>query len=111
MNKDEILAKSRKENKDRDLYSEEISTSAGVTSSFIALFLTTIFFILNCVINREYNWGLYAIVVSFGATNFIMKAIHIKRKRDIIFAVIYSVATLVLTVIYICQLVATSRFQ
>ncbi len=111
MNKDDILAKSRKENKDRDLYNEAVSTSAGVISSFVALFLTTVFFVLNSVINHEYHWGLYAIVVSFGATNFIVRAVHMKRKRDIVFAAIYSAATLALTVIYICQLAAASAFR
>lgn len=108
MNKDDILAASRKENKDRDLYNEEISISAGVISSLVALFLTTAFFILHALIKHENNWGLYAIVVSFGATNFIVRAVHLKRRRDIIFAVIYTLATVALTAVYICQLVATS---
>lgn len=108
MDKEDILSKSRKENKDRDLYNEEISVGAGVISSFIALFLATAFFVLNAVINQENNWGLYAIVVSFGATNFIVRAVRLKRKCDIVFAIIYTVATLVLTVIHISQIVSAS---
>lgn len=108
MNKDDILEKSRKENNNRDLYTESVYLSASAISSFVALLLTTIFFILNALINHVFNWGLYAIVVSIGAASFTVRATHTKRKRDIIFAIIYSVATLVLTVIYIYQLIATS---
>lgn len=108
MNKDDILEKSRKENKDRDLYEESVYLTASSISSFVALFLTTVFFILNALVNGVFNWGLYAIVVSFGAANFTVRAVHTKRKREIICAIIYSVVTLLLTVIYICQLIAAS---
>lgn len=108
MNKDDILEKSREENRNRDLYTESVYLSASTVSSFVALFLTTVFFVLNALINDIFNWGLYAIVVSFGATTFTVRAIHMKCKRDIIFAIIYSGATLVLTVIYIYQLIAMS---
>lgn len=108
MNKDDILEKSRKENKNKDLYRESVDLTASTVSSFVALILTTVFFILNSIITSVFNWGLYAIVVSFGATTSTVRAVHTKRKREIVFAIIYSVATLVLTVIYIYKLIETS---
>lgn len=108
MDKDDILAKSRKENKDRDLYNEEINISSSSAGSFVALVLTTFFFVLQSVIKNEFKFELYAILFSFGATNFIMRAIRLKRKRDIVFAIIYTAATVVLTGVFIYQLIASA---
>jgi uncharacterized membrane protein YhaH (DUF805 family) len=108
MNKDDILAKSREENRDRDLYAHEINNSASAISSFVSLFMATIFFVLQKLIKQEFNLGLYALVFSYGATNFIVKAVHMKRKRDIVLSIIYIIATLTLTVAHISQLIATS---
>lgn len=108
MDKDDILAKSREENKDRDLYKEEINIRASSAGSIVALLLTTVFFILQTILKKEFNFGLYAILFSFGATNFIMRAVCLKRRRDIVFAIIYTLATVVLTVVFTYQLIASS---
>lgn len=106
MNKDDILAKSRKENKDKDLYAAEVNTNAATIGSITATVLATVFFVIQHILGDGWNLALYAIVVGIGATTFVTKAIFLKRKLDIVLAVIFSLATLVLSIIHIYGLVA-----
>lgn len=108
MNKEDILAKSREEHKDGDLVKREINISASAAGAFAALFLTTIFFVLQVLLKNEFNFGLYAIMFCFGAANFIIRAVNMKRKSDIVFSVLYSLATLVLTVVFVFQLISST---
>ena len=106
MEKDEILAKSRAENKSWDLYTQEIQTAATSVSSFVALFLATVFVIVQTIMGNGINVGLYAICTSAGATQFIVKAVYLKRKHDIVLTLIYAAVTLTLTGVYLYQLAA-----
>ena len=105
MNKDDILAKSRKENKDRDLYVMEVNTSAATIGSITATALATVLFVVQHVLGGGWNLALYAVIVGIGATTFITKAFFLKRKLDIVLAVIFSLATLALSIIHIYGLV------
>lgn len=106
MKKEDILSKSKEDNKKRDPYSMEIESRAGIISGLSTLAITTIFFVLESVFRDVTNLGLYAILLSFGAVSFLVKAIYLKRKKDIIFAVIYSIGTLVLSFIHISNLLS-----
>ena len=107
MDRTEILEKSRRENKNRDLYTQEIQGAASAVSSFVAVILATVFVVIQAVAGHGVNLGLYAICTSAGATQFIVKAVHMKQKRDIVLAVIYTGVTLVLAGIHIYQLVTS----
>lgn len=108
MNKDEILARSRKENKDRDLYEMETQTKAGNIGSLVATALTTVFFVLQSRYGHGFDFGLYAIILSVSAASFTFRAIRMKRGRDVAVAAIFTLATLILSVIHIHQLITTS---
>ena len=108
MNKEEILEKSRSENKNKDFYAEELNTIAATISSFCALILATVFFVIQLIVGQGFNFGLYAICFSVGAVQFIIKAIHLKRKRDVFPAIFYSLVTVTLSCIHIYQLVTSA---
>lgn len=108
MDKNEILSKSRKENKDRDLYTLEVQSTAGTISSLVALVLATVFFVVQIVTGGGFDYGLYAIVLSVGATGAIVRSVRMRRRRDILLAVITTAATLVLSAAHLGRLIATS---
>ena len=110
MNKDEILSKSRKENKDKDLFEREILVIAGNVGGIVATLLATIFFVMQRLVGDEFNYGLYAVIVSVSAGGFVLRAIRMKRKRDIVLALIYTLATLVLSIVHIYGLLRTYSF-
>jgi len=107
INKDEILAKSRKENKDKDLFKIEVQTNAGNVGSIAAIILATFFFLIQSLIGDGWDFGLYAVIFSISAATFIVRAIRMKRKSDIVLSIIYTLATLVLSVIHIYNLIKT----
>lgn len=107
INKDEILSKSRKENKDKDLYKIEVEIQAGNIGSITAILLGTILFVTQILIGDGFDFGLYAVIFSVSAAGFIFKAIRMKRKRDIILSTVYTLATLILSIAHIIKLINT----
>ncbi|WP_020618866.1 DUF6442 family protein [Paenibacillus daejeonensis] len=107
INKEEILSRSRLENKNKDLYSEEVKIQAGSFGSLVASLLATVLFVTQVVIGDEFDFGLYAVIFSVSASSFIYRIIRLKRRRDVILAVIYTLATLALSAAHIIQLLRT----
>lgn len=107
MNKDEILSKSRKENKDRDLHKREVQINAGNVGSIAAIFLATIFFVTQSLVGGGLNFGLYAIIFSVSAASFVVTALRMKQRRDIVLAILYTLATVILSYIHISKLITT----
>lgn len=105
MNKDDILAKSRKEHKDKDLFQMEINTNAATIGSITATILATVFFVTQHLLGGGWNLALYAVILAIGAATFVTKGIFMKRRKDLVLAVIYTLGTLVLSTIHIYSLV------
>lgn len=104
INKDDILSKSRKENKDRDLYKIEVQTKAGNIGSITAIFLATLFFVIQSLTGQGFDFGLYAIIFSVSAAGYIFKAVRMKQRLDIVLALIFTLTTLTLSVVHILNL-------
>lgn len=62
MNKDDILTKSRLENKNRDIYERELLKQASEKATIVQMVLATIFFVIQILVDKGTNWGLWAIV-------------------------------------------------
>ena len=60
MEKEEILEKSRKENKNRDIFEKEVLKEGGNIGGIAAGILATLFFILQIAAGGGINYGLYA---------------------------------------------------
>jgi hypothetical protein len=107
-NRDEILAKSRNENKGKDLFEKEVQVKAGIWGAVAAAILAAIFFTVQIVVGGGTNFGLFAVVFSINAIGYIFKAIRMKQKNDITFAVIHTIATLVFSFAHIYGLITSS---
>ncbi|MCQ4086612.1 DUF6442 family protein [Saccharibacillus sp. JS10] len=106
MNKDEILAKSRKEHKNRDLVKQDIQIRAGHIGSLTAIGLATVFFVLQAVLGGGLNFGFYALLFAISGTSWIILAWKLRQKKDIVFAVLFSLAGIGFSIIYIYQLIS-----
>lgn len=106
MNKDDILEMSRKENRGQDLFVAKVNESSATISSIIATLFATVLFVVQCLVKDEYNLALYAVMLVIGAGTFTSKAVFLKRKRDIVLAILFSVATVIVTAIYLYQMIA-----
>lgn len=108
MNKEEILKRSRTENKNQDVYEKEVTRDAANYGACAAGILATIFFIVQIFVGGGMNYGLYAVVFAIPAAGFIYKAIRLRRRHEILVAIVYTVATLMFSAAHLYNLITSS---
>lgn len=109
MRKEEILAKSREENKKNDPYLVEIQRRSSSFSGVVVVLLSTILFTIQLAMDKGFNFGLYAVAFAYGATDFLVRYFYLRRRREVIFGAIYLVITIVLIILHIAQLVSGTK--
>ena len=104
MNKEEILEKSRKENKNQDVYEKEILKQGQFVANIVIVIFATIFLIIQILTGGGINYGFYAIAFSGPMAIFWVKWIKLKRKHELMMALLYTVFVLALSVSHIYNL-------
>lgn len=108
MDKDAVLAKSRAENKNRDMYEQEILKQANSNAIVIQTVLAAVFFMTQILVKSEINWGLWALVLSASMTTFWVKYKRLHRRHELIVAVVYTILVVIMSGYYIYSLIASS---
>lgn len=108
MNREEILAKSRAENKNRDIYEQEILKQANMYALIVLFVLAAIFFVVQIVTGGGINYGIYAIVFSGNMTYAWVKYTHFPRMSTLFHAISLTVFVLALSVCHLYNLITTS---
>ena len=108
MEKEEILNASRNENQKKDLVEIEVENKAVKIAEIGLLVLSTIFYIAEIVLKGINNYGWYAMVALYCAIGFGYKAIKLKKKINIVNAVIWLVVTIICVYSYIQNIILTS---
>lgn len=108
MNRDEILAKSRAENKNKDIYEQEVLKQASKSAVVVQMFLATLFFVTQIFTGGDINWGLWAIVFSSNMTINWVKYIKLRRDNELLIAIAYTILVVMISGYYIYNLIASS---
>lgn len=108
MDKEEILEKSRAENKNKDIYEQEVLKQASTSAVVVMMVLATIFFAAQIFVGGGTNWGLWALVFSANMTTFWVKYIRLRRKHELVMAIAYTILVFALSGGHIYNLVASS---
>ncbi len=111
MNKDEILAKSRAENKNKDIYEQEVLKQASRSAVVVQMALATLFFVTQIFTGRGVNWGLWALVFSASMTINWVKYIKLHRKLELLIAIAYTILVSIMSGYYIYNLIVSSPIQ
>ncbi len=111
MNKEEILAKSREENKNQDIYEKEVLKEGGNAGAVAAGVLATIFFIVQIFTGGGMNYGLYAVVFSIPAAGFVVKYKNLRKKHELFVAVCYIIIVLMFSAAHIYNLITASTIM
>lgn len=106
MNKDEILAKSRVENKNQDLYEKEVLTQASRASAGVMLIMISVYYVVEIIIAGEINLGIFSLLTASNGAQFWVKWAKLHRSHELAFAMIYTLLTVALIGLYIWKLVA-----
>ena len=108
MNKDQILAKSRAENKNRDLYEQEVLKLANKSAVLILLVLAAVFSVTQIFAGGGINWGLWALVFSANMTINWVKYIKLHRKYELAIAIAYTILVSVMSGYHIYNQIVSS---
>lgn len=104
MTKEEILEKSRNENKNRDLYDMEVQRLAFTISHLAFLFLCALGLVLEYVFTKRINTGYCMVLFGVQSVIFLVKYIKMHKLHEL-FVFISQFALFVAgTVIFIFQL-------
>ncbi len=89
MNKEDILKASRQENKNRDLAELEASRLAGSIAASVGATVCAVISILASQIARMMLYSPWVIYFSIMGTNWLVRAIKLKKKSDLIMAIMF----------------------
>lgn len=97
MNKEEILAKSRQENKNQDLYDLQISEKSATVGVLTGVIICTILFVFEIFVCGNTNFSLWSILAGINASVGIYKGIKLRKCSTLAMGIMYAViATLML---------------
>ena len=108
MNKDEILAKSRAENRNKDVYEQEVLKQASQSAVVVQMVLATIFFVTQIYAGGGTNGGLWSIVLSANMTINWMKYIKLRRKFELALAIVYTILVSVMSGYHIYDIIVSA---
>ena len=108
MDKEEILAKSRAEYKNKDVYEIEVLKQANSCGIIVMAVLAVIFFSVQIFVGGGQNWGMWALVFSPSMATYWVKYIKLKRKHELPAAIGYTVIVAVSAGYHICNLIVSS---
>lgn len=104
MNKEEILAKSRKENKNQDIYEYDVLKSAGSIATRIGLILCCLIAVLEVIFTEKISFGSWFIFFGMLSTLFLVKFIKLHRRHELLITVLYFALCIMFFILFIIQI-------
>lgn len=104
MNKNEILEKSRNENKNADPYEMEINAKAHSYGLWSTMILCVILTAVKLVKEQRFDFGLVAMLGVLNAVTFTYKAVKQKEKKLTVAAVSYDITAAIWIAAAIAQI-------
>ncbi len=105
MNREEILQKSREENKGMDVAEMEASRHDTAWAAVIAIVVATALYMVELIVRDNTNPALYVVILGIGATMVTRKALRKKDRTTIICAVLTAVSLVMFLAAFIIKLV------
>ncbi len=102
MKKEEILEKSKKENKNKDIYALEVENKGATIAAVVMVILAFIYFTYEIMSGKGTNEALYSIITVYNTILFGYRAIKIKeyRKINLATSIIWGLLTITLILSY-----------
>lgn len=104
MNKDDILEKSRRENKGPDEMEQYVMAAAGKIAAMVGMLVCGIVATLQLIFTDTIGYESWMIYFSILATNFIVKYVKRHSKHELWVAVIYTVLFIMSAILFLIRL-------
>lgn len=102
MKKEEILEKSRKENKNKDMYAVEVESKAAKYAAIALVILATIYYCYEIFSGKGTNPAFYSLIAMYCSIVYGFKALKIEKNRKLnaFTSSIWGVMTIILILEY-----------
>ena len=104
MTKDEILAQSRKENNDKDVFDLEVQKTAARAAFYSSFGLCVFVSIISWIFTKHVSVQCWMIFFGMLTVTFFVKFFKMKKLHELFVALGYLVFFILLTVVFILQL-------
>ncbi len=108
MTREEILEKSRQENKDMDMVEKESAAKAGNAAAIGAAVVAGVLYAVQIICGGGVNLALWAVVTSIQAVYYLVMFIRMRKGMHMMIAVLYTVLTLCLSAGHIVTVIENS---
>ena len=104
MNKEEILERSRQENKNMDERERDALARAGRVASGVGGLVCGVVLILEAIFAGQVGYAVWAVYLSITGTTLLVKFFRLRRVHELIFGLIELVLAAAFLVFYVLQL-------
>lgn len=104
MNREEILEKSRQENRGQDIANLEVSRSSIVFGWIVAICLLAVVAVTEAIKYDRMNSGIFFAVMAGCSAIFIRKYLKLHKKHELYISIVYVIAAAAFFVSWILQL-------
>lgn len=101
MDKDEILEKSRKENKDRDFVEAEVQTKANSAALHVGILVCGVLSIIRVISQSVLDYSAWTVYFSALTTVMMFKYIKLRKKHELVIGLFYGACCMMFFVFYL----------
>ena len=104
MKKEEVLNASREENGNKDLAEIEVQNQAGNCASRVGALVCCLLSLLSSILANTMIYSPWVIYFSIIATHWIVRFNKMKRKSDLVVAILFLILSILAFIGFICRL-------
>ena len=101
MDKDEILAKSRKENKDRDFVEAEVLNKANGYAFSAGVLISSLLSVLHAIFQDSVDYAVWTVMFGMMSTIMLVKFHKLKKRHELLMGLGYLVFDIIFFVFYL----------
>ena len=105
MNKDEILEKSRQENRGMDERERDALARAGRVASAVGGLVCALILVLEVILIGQVSYSIWAIYLSITGTTLLVKFLRLRRKHELVFGLLELALAAAFLALHILRLV------
>ena len=101
MDKEEILARSRKENKDRDFVEEEVTNKANSIAFSVGIFMCSLLSVLHAIFRDSPDYSVWVVMWAIASSVFLYKYYRLRKRHELVLGLVYLVFCVFFFVLYL----------
>ena len=94
MDKDEILERSRKENKDRDFVEAEVLSNVSAIALSVGVILCSLLSALHLIFKETVDCGAWTVMFSILSAVMLVKFAKLRRRHELVVGLLYLVSAI-----------------